>query len=67
MINTIGWQFDLPAVGRFYFSQPWEKALSAGLARLKKIRHFQPLKIKYKYKPDIIIKINPRFINKSAK
>src|SRR3989344_7785366 len=43
MINTIAWQLDRPLTADFYFSQPWEKALTRCLTRLKKQHHFRPV------------------------
>lgn len=55
IINTIGWQFDLPLAADYYFKGDFKDVLPGLLKKLEKQRKFAPLKAKYKQKSDISI------------
>ncbi|PIR07221.1 MAG: hypothetical protein COV55_00565 [Candidatus Komeilibacteria bacterium CG11_big_fil_rev_8_21_14_0_20_36_20] len=60
VINTLGWQLNIPVVGEFECLQPIEKILPGLLKNLEKQKKFQPIKVVYKNQPEITISSKKR-------
>ena len=55
IINTLGWQFNIPVLAEYYYSGQLKDVLVSLLKKLSKQTKFKALKVKYKQAPDITI------------
>jgi hypothetical protein len=53
MINTLGWQLDIPVSANFNYQGDFETAWHKNSKMLEKIKCFVPLQVEYKHKPNI--------------
>ncbi|MBT7228139.1 hypothetical protein HN859_01345 [Candidatus Parcubacteria bacterium] len=62
IINTMGWQFDIPAVGEFYTDKNINDVLPEIIKKIEDSQKFSPLEVKYQHKADITIsKKQPKY------
>ena len=55
IINTLGWNFNIPVQGKFYFSEDYQELLPSLLKKVNNSKGFKVLNIKYKQKPNITL------------
>jgi len=58
IINTLGWDFNIPVVGKFYFKEDYKEILPDLIKEIDGSKEFKELKIEYKQKPNITLSKN---------
>ncbi len=53
MINTLGWQLDIPVSASFNYQGDFESAWQRNIKILQKIKRFIPLQVEYTHRPNI--------------
>ncbi len=62
IINTLGWQFDIPVAGEFYTDKKIADVLPGIIKKIDDAKKFMPLEVKYQHKADITIsKKQPKY------
>ena len=53
MINTLGWQLNIPVTASFNYQGDFESAWQRNSKILQKIKTFMPLQVEYRHQPNI--------------
>lgn len=55
IINSLGWNFNIPVVGKFYFKEDYKEILPALIKEMGDSKEFEEIKIEYQQKPNITL------------
>lgn len=62
ILNTLAWNFNLPIVGKFYFTEDNEKIIVKTKKEISKIKKFKPVKVEYRRQAEITLsKKQPKY------